>query len=349
MSQQDASALLGWTGFPPLPESFVLPSLKKWIGPTFAVVLFGLSIRLLMREAAETSWEQFVSGLTGIRPVYLAFAAILIAMNYALLTSYDILALRYVARSLPLRRVMLVSFLGYSLGNNLGTFLAAAPLRFRFYSRWGLSHSQIATIIGMLGLTFWSGLWLLGGIVLTLVPIDLPPERQLPVSTRAFGVTLLALWTTYWIACSVWHRPWPIYGLRIQPPSSGLMMTQSSVAAVDLFISATALYLVLPGGATVPFSLVLAAYLCGIAIALVSQVPGGLGILEAIMLYLLKDAVGGEVTASLLIFRTLYYVVPLVFGMLTLVGHEIYSGAIERIRTDPNAAPPAAVRESHVS
>lgn len=308
------------------------PSIKSLIGPLFAAILFGLSIRLLLHEAGQTSWAEFKSGLTGIRTIYLVFAAVLIAMNYALLTSYDILALRYVCRSLPLRRVMLVSFLGYSLGNNLGTFLAAAPLRFRFYSRWGLSHSQIATLIGMLGLTFWSGLWLLGGVVLTLVPIELPPERQLPISTRALGATLLAIWLVYLTACSVWRKPWPIYGIKIQPPSAGLMMTQSSVAAVDLFISATALYLVLPGGAEVSFSLVLAAYLCGIAIALVSQVPGGLGILEAIMLYLLRDAVGGEVTASLLIFRTLYYVVPLLAGMVTLVAHEIYSGALERSR-----------------
>lgn len=310
------------------------PKWKSLVGPIFAAVLFGLSVRLLAAELSEVSWAEFKSGLTGIRPIYLVFAAILIAMNYALLISYDLLALRYICRSLPLRRVSLVSFLGYSLGNNLGTFLAAAPLRFRFYSRWGLSHSQIAALITLLGLTFWSGLWFLGGTVLTLVPIELPPERRLPISTRALGVTLLAVWLVYLTACSVWRRPWPIYGVKVQPPPAGLMMTQTSVAAVDLFISATALYLVLPGETTVPFSLVLAAYLCGIAIALVSQVPGGLGILEAIMLYLLKDAVGAQVTASLLIFRTMYYVVPLLFGMLTLVIHEIYSGAVQRSHPD---------------
>ena len=159
------------------------PKLKKWIGPIFAAVLFGLSVRLLASELSTVSWEEFRRGLTGIRPIYLVFAVVLIAMNYALLISYDLLAMRYICRSLPLRRVALVSFLGYSLGNNLGTFLAAAPIRFRFYSRWGLSHSQIAALITLLGLTFWSGLWFLGGTVLTLVPIELPPERRLPIST----------------------------------------------------------------------------------------------------------------------------------------------------------------------
>ena len=75
-----------------------------------------------------------MAGLTGVRPLYIGFAAFLIALNYGLLTAYDLLALRYVCRSLPLRRVALVSFLGFSLGNNLGTLhavLVVLPLPHR--------------------------------------------------------------------------------------------------------------------------------------------------------------------------------------------------------------------------
>ena len=107
------------------------------------------------------------------------------------------------------------------------------------------------------------------------------------------------------------------------------MSVQASVAAVDLLISATALYLVLPVEAAVPFAQVLAAYLVAIAISLLTQVPGGLGVLEVILVTLLKGTVGDSVLASVLIFRILYYVLPLIFGMITLVAHEIFSGAVE--------------------
>ena len=107
------------------------------------------------------------------------------------------------------------------------------------------------------------------------------------------------------------------------------MAVQTSVAAVDLLISATALYLVLPGDAIVPFAIVLAAYLVGIAASLLSQIPGGLGVLEVILLTLLRESVGESVIASVLIFRMLYYILPLMFGMVTLVAHEIYGGAVE--------------------
>ena len=51
--------------------------------------------------------------------------------------------------------------------------------------------------------------------------------------------------------------------------------------------------------------LVLAAYMVALSVALLTQVPGGLGVLELILLTLLKDSVGESVLASVLIFRLL--------------------------------------------
>jgi uncharacterized membrane protein YbhN (UPF0104 family) len=107
------------------------------------------------------------------------------------------------------------------------------------------------------------------------------------------------------------------------------MAVQASVAAIDLLISATALYLVLPTAATVPFAMVLGAYLVGISVSLLTQVPGGLGVLDLILLTLLKGTVGDSVLASVLIFRLLYYILPLLVGMVVLAAHEIYGGAVE--------------------
>ena len=154
-------------------------------------------------------------------------------------------------------------------------------------------------------------------------------EVSLPFGTRTLGIILLSLAIGYLMVCFLWRKPWPIGQLHLRPPEPGLMAVQASVAAVDLLISATALYLVLPGDSVVPFAIVLAAYLVGIAVSMLTQVPGGLGVLELILLTLLKDSVGESVLASVLIFRLLYYIFPLLFGMLTLVAHEIYGGAVQ--------------------
>lgn len=299
------------------------------MGPAFAIVLFGLAIRLLWREAQEVTWDDFRGGLVGVEPLYLGIAMFLVALNYGMLACYDILALRYVVKSLPLRRVMLVSFLGFSLGNNLGSLLAATPLRFRYYRQYGLTNRQLMALMSMLALTFWSGLAWLGGVVLLICPIDLPDHIQLPVGTRTLGAILLVIAVVYTLICLVWRKPWPIGKLHLRPPAPGLAIVQASVGAVDLIISAMVLYLCMPSDANVPFPIVLAAFLVAITISIITQVPGGLGVLELILFALLKDTVGTPVLAAVLIFRVVYFIIPLIFGMITLVGHEIYVGAIE--------------------
>ncbi|WP_237607146.1 putative bifunctional lysylphosphatidylglycerol flippase/synthetase [Roseimaritima sediminicola] len=313
---------------------------RQVAGPLLATILFAGAIRLLVGEAKKISWDEFRDALLGVPPVYLFIAALLIAMNYMLLTAYDILALRYLRRPLPLRRVALVGFLGYSLGNNLGTLIAAAPLRFHFYTRWGLSPTQIVALIAFLGLTFWSGLWFLGGTVLVFHPIPLPEDVRLPIGTRTLGFVMLTLWIGYALSCAVWHKPIPIGGLRLRTPHIGLMGLQTSVAAVDLTISATALYLVLPADTIVPFGLVLAAYLVAIALALITQVPGGLGVLELILLKLLSGTVGPTVLASVLIFRVMYYILPLLIGVVIMVVHELWEGAEQMRAAGRRVAPP---------
>lgn len=315
-----------------MPLRLLKSRLRAIAGPLLAAILFAAAIRLLMHEARQTSRDEFLAALTGVPWVYLAIAGLLIALNYGLLITYDLLALRYVRRPLPLRRVALVSFVGYTLGNNLGTLIAATPLRFRFYSRWGLSPAQILALIAFLGLTFWSGVWFLGGLALITTPVPLPPELDLPVGTRTLGVVFMALWLLYLFACFMWHKPVPVgRGMWLRTPQPGLMLMQTAVAAVDLTISATALYLVLPIDAPVPFALVLSSFMVAIAAALATQVPGGLGVLELILLSLLKGTVGRQVLASVLIFRLMYYVIPMLCGILVLVATELWEGA-EKMR-----------------
>lgn len=307
--------------------------LRRFAGPVLATLLFLGAIRLLVGEAQETTWEDFHYALTSVPIIYLIFAVVLVAMNYGLLATYDLLALRYLRRPLPLRRVALVGFLGYALGNNLGTLIAGAPIRFHFYSRWGLSPAQIVALLAFLGLTFWSGICFLGGTVLIFVPVPLPNNIDFPIGTRALGFVLLSAWLLYFFACAVWHHPIPIAGLQLRTPTAGLMGLQTAVASVDLTISATALYLVLPETTIVPFALVLGAYLVAIAVALSTQVPGGLGVLEVVLLKLLVGSAGkselAAVLASVLIFRGIYYVLPMLLGMLLMVVHELWEGAAE--------------------
>ena len=92
--------------------------------PALAAALFILAVRLLAREIKSITWEEFSAGMTSVPVVYLGFAAFLIALNYGLLISYDLLALRYVAHLLPCVVVAIAEL--------LAAFFLLLPLTRRF-------------------------------------------------------------------------------------------------------------------------------------------------------------------------------------------------------------------------
>ena len=72
------------------------------------------------------------------------------------------------------------------------------------------------------------------------------------------------------------------------------------------------------------FSEVLGAFLAAQVLGLVSHVPGGLGVFEGSMVVLLGDRVGTDVLlGSLILFRVVYYLIPLVAALAVLLADEV--------------------------
>ena len=73
----------------------------------------------------------------------------------------------YVGRRPPWRRVVMTSFLAYAISNNVGfAMLSGASVRYRFYTRWGITAEELSRIVFSYVVTFWLGLLLIGGLSL---------------------------------------------------------------------------------------------------------------------------------------------------------------------------------------
>ena len=97
----------------------------------------------------------------------LAAAIALTALNYATLTGYDFLAFAYIGKTLSRWRVAVASFLAYAIANNVGfALLSGASVRYRFYTRWGITGDELSRIVFAYSVTFWLGLFTLGGLTL---------------------------------------------------------------------------------------------------------------------------------------------------------------------------------------
>ena len=53
----------------------------------------------------------------------------------------------------------MVSFLAYAISNNVGfAMLSGASVRYRFYTRWGVTAEELSRIVFSYSVTFWLGL-----------------------------------------------------------------------------------------------------------------------------------------------------------------------------------------------
>jgi hypothetical protein len=75
------------------------------------------------------------------------------------------------------------------------------------------------------------------------------------------------------------------------------------------------IYFVLPEASNPGYFVVLGAFILSFSAGLVSQVPGGLGVMEAVFLAIIDTVPPTSVIAALLIWRLLYLLLPLALSI----------------------------------
>jgi phosphatidylglycerol lysyltransferase len=152
------------------------------------------------------------------------------------------------------------------------------------------------------------------GTVGRLVGLSVSPLRLAAVALLASTVGALIL-------CETKGRRWARGYVRL--PSATFGILQIALTAVDLIAAGAALWVLLPGG-TIDFVSFIAVYTVGIALGVLSHVPGGLGVFEAVVFFALGHKVpADQVAASLLAYRGVYFVLPLLLSAGLLAVFEL--------------------------
>lgn len=298
----------------------------RYLGPLMGVLLFGAALWVLHRELNQYHYHEIIGSLKQIPAIRLFAAVAVTSLNYLVLTGYDFLALRYIRHALPYPRIALASFIGYAFSNNAGFFmLAGSSVRYRLYSAWGLMAFEITKVVAFYTMTLWLGLFAVAGCAFVLEPVSLPHWLHLPVSSaRPVGFLLLLFLGAYLVLGIFRKRPISLRGWEIPVPPLGLSGLQIVVSALDWTLAAGVLYVLLEPSQSLVFPAFLTVFLLGQISGLVSQVPGGLGIFESVIVVGLAHALPAySVLASLLAYRLIYYLLPLTVAIMLLGVHEV--------------------------
>jgi phosphatidylglycerol lysyltransferase len=218
-----------------------------------------------------------------IPPSRLLAAISLTGLNYAALTLYDFIAFAYIGKTLSRWRVAAASFLAYAVANNVGfAMLSGASVRYRFYSRWGVTAEEFSRVMFSYVITFWLGLLALGGLSLAVTPFPAVPSTLIvPVGWSLAGISL-----AYLVATAVRRQPLRVGRFELPLPSTRIAFAQFMASILDWTLAGAVFYVLLPANG-VPFVAVLGAFLAAQLLGLASHVPGGIGVFEGSIVLLL--------------------------------------------------------------
>ncbi|MDX1927629.1 MAG: bifunctional lysylphosphatidylglycerol flippase/synthetase MprF [Pirellulaceae bacterium] len=299
--------------------------IPKWLTsavvPIIVCLLFVAALWMLHKELEAHHLSEFFSSLAALKRSSVALAVLLTIASYLILVSYDWLALKFVNKSVPIGTLVPISLASSAISNNFGTLLGGSSIRYRMYSLCGLTATDVMMMSGFISATFWLGITGLAGFTFVFVPLPIPEQLHLPISnTQAIGWVCAAIAISYVLLCFL-GKSTIKFASRL--PSGPMALSQLAAVAIDLLVAISVLYCLMPESISVGFFPLLAMYLLAILVGVISQVPGGLGVFELVLMWLIHPEHPDELFGSLLAFRAIYYLLPLAFALIGLSVNEV--------------------------
>lgn len=288
------------------------------------ILVFSFALFALHHILHEVRLQDILVEFRSVSPTSILLCIFLVICDYVVLTGYDALALHYLGQSVSYPRTALASFASYSVSHNIGlSFLTGGSVRYRIYSISGLSSVEIASLIFFCGFTFWLAVTMLMGIALVSEPGFFSVADKLSELTNQIIGSILIIFIIIYISSGLlYKKPLQFHHWSVRIPHLKIKLMQLLLGVIDITLAAGALYVLFPAEADVGYLTLVGVYIAAISLGFLSNAPGGLGVFEAIMLLGLPQIDKEVLLGVLLMFRCLYYFLPLSIGILLLGIHE---------------------------
>lgn len=303
--------------------------LRGWLPAVVALLLTVMVLAAIRQLLREVSYAELVAVLRSTPASAIALSLLATAASYLALMGYDWSGLRYVGARVPARVVALASFSGYALGNTVGLgVLTGGAVRMRLYAAAGIDAGRIGQVIAFIALAFGGGIVAVGAAALLWGAKQIEPIAGIPAAGLELIAAAILVLTAAFIALCAWRRELSLLGRwNLRLPGPGLAAAQLLFSALDILAAAAALWFLMPHS-DVGFPALTAFYAIAITLGVISHVPGGIGVFEAVILLAYRGhAPLEQVAGGLVLYRAIYFLVPLFVAMGLLAWNELRIGA----------------------
>jgi len=300
--------------------------IKKIISFLFIISILMIAFYSAHHFLQDYSIDQIVKELHGISTQKQVYAIILTFASYLLLTAYDFLGLRYLGRKLAPLNVMFTSFISYAFSNSIGlSIIASGSLRYRYYSFWGLNFNEITKMIIFTTATLWVGILTVGGFAFCFGPGLNIPGQTLPFLNMHYaGILFISVVAIYLFMLLFRKKPISLFSHELPLPSFKDGVLQIVIGGMDWLFAGSVLYVLLPDNLQIGFLTFISIYLMAQTLGLISHVPGGILVFEGVILSFIPKDFVPHVIGSILVYRVVYYILPLFIAAFVIALSEFY-------------------------
>lgn len=306
-------ALRAWRGWP-------------WLAGAAMAALGALVVWLLVRQGRQVDWPGVWKALRALRAPTLAAAAALAWAGHLAYGCFDLFGRHVVRHGLGAARTMGITLIAYPFTLNLGSLIGGASVRYRLYSRQGLGVGQIAQVIALSMTTNWLGYCVLACALFWAWAPPLPEGWRMGSAQLPWLGTLLACVALGYLALCArrgGQQPLALRGRRLPLPTWGVALLQLALSCTHWALMAASVWVL--ARQQVPYAAALATVLLGAVAGLVSRIPAGLGVLEAVGTAVLAVHLPvSQALAVVLAFRAVYYFAPFAPAALALLATELW-------------------------
>ncbi len=294
--------------------------LARLVRTLLPLLFLALAVWLGWQQFSDFDLGQLQRTLIAV-PTSRALAVGLLATLAVAFTGFvDVLIARWLGLGVPRRELLRLAFVANGMANSLNLSGAmGAGIRLMGLTARDVSLSRAAALIGMQALALPLGLSIL--VVLALATGTLPIAPGSVARWLAYAVLgAAALYLPLYVVLTR-ERHLMRWLPADQPlPGLGLKLALAGLSLLDWLLAGGVLHACLRlSGLTVDPLILLGAFTGASVLGLVSLVPGGLGVFDALILLALTAAGYDQaaILSGLFLFRLAYYLLPLFLALYT--------------------------------
>lgn len=275
----------------------------RWFG---AILVLAVVAWLLSRKVVSVDWHALKQAWFALPASSIAASLALSVVSFCMLALLDVFATRLCVRQrVSAKRAAFAGAVSHAFSNTLGfAALTGSVIRYRIYRGAGLCVGDIARVVTLAGF----------GVAMGFIVVTTFALLWQPTLPQGWGRLLGAVACVALLAFLLWLRETPRRVLVVRWillfPGRTTALLQMATGGVEMLAAIGALYVLMPAGLTPTFVDFIPIYVAAVLVGIASQVPGGLGVFELMVLAAFPAQARADALAAMLCYRITYSIVP---------------------------------------